>query len=239
MSALNPLKPGDSTPERSLQEPSMEEILASIRRIISDDQALTPHDQETADHGPETMAGSPPLSASPKWPFADTLQDDARSSDGAKDMRHTAPADLNAADRRRTEPYFKSAPAEPKPFFARPSEAKRTEPKSTEFSDMGLRQRLDDEMERPSQPPKLRRPVEPTPARHEEVPIVSPATDAAVATSFNTLFASQLLPSPEMLAELARDMLRPMLKAWLDDNLPVMVERLVRAEIERVARGGR
>jgi hypothetical protein len=30
-----------------------------------------------------------------------------------------------------------------------------------------------------------------------------------------------------------------MLKAWLDDNLPVMVERLVRAEIERVSRGPR
>ena len=28
-----------------------------------------------------------------------------------------------------------------------------------------------------------------------------------------------------------------MLKTWLDDNLPVIVERLVSAEIERVARG--
>jgi cell pole-organizing protein PopZ len=34
-------------------------------------------------------------------------------------------------------------------------------------------------------------------------------------------------------------MLRPMLKAWLDDNLPMMVERMVRAEIERVSRGPR
>jgi hypothetical protein len=32
-------------------------------------------------------------------------------------------------------------------------------------------------------------------------------------------------------------MLRPMLKSWLDDNLPGLVERLVRTEIERVARG--
>ena len=32
-------------------------------------------------------------------------------------------------------------------------------------------------------------------------------------------------------------MLRPMLKAWLDDNLPGMVERIVRSEIERVSRG--
>ena len=34
-----------------------------------------------------------------------------------------------------------------------------------------------------------------------------------------------------------RDMLRPMLKSWLDDNLPGMVERIVKAEIERVSRG--
>jgi cell pole-organizing protein PopZ len=41
------------------------------------------------------------------------------------------------------------------------------------------------------------------------------------------------------LEDLVQDMLRPMLKDWLDENLPTMVERLVRAEIERVARGGR
>jgi uncharacterized protein len=41
------------------------------------------------------------------------------------------------------------------------------------------------------------------------------------------------------LDDVVQDMLRPMVKAWLDDNLPNIVERLVRAEIERVARGGR
>src|ERR1700720_2563453 len=35
----------------------------------------------------------------------------------------------------------------------------------------------------------------------------------------------------------AREMLGPMLKTWLDDNLPGIVERLFSAEIERVARG--
>ena len=39
--------------------------------------------------------------------------------------------------------------------------------------------------------------------------------------------------------EIAEDMLRPMLQEWLDDNLPTLVERLVREEIERVARGPR
>ena len=40
-------------------------------------------------------------------------------------------------------------------------------------------------------------------------------------------------------AEPALKSLRPMLQEWLDDNLPRLVERLVREEIERVARGGR
>ena len=39
--------------------------------------------------------------------------------------------------------------------------------------------------------------------------------------------------------DLTRDLLRGMLKQWLDDNLPPLVERLVREEIERVARQGR
>jgi cell pole-organizing protein PopZ len=41
------------------------------------------------------------------------------------------------------------------------------------------------------------------------------------------------------LEDLVKDMLKPMLKNWLDDNLPTMVERLVREEIERVTRGSR
>jgi uncharacterized protein len=36
-----------------------------------------------------------------------------------------------------------------------------------------------------------------------------------------------------------QDLLRGMLKTWLDDNLPQLVEKLVREEIERVARRGR
>jgi cell pole-organizing protein PopZ len=41
----------------------------------------------------------------------------------------------------------------------------------------------------------------------------------------------------ETLEDMMREMLRPMLRAWLDDNLPSMVERLVREEIERIKRG--
>ena len=75
--------------------------------------------------------------------------------------------------------------------------------------------------------------------QRENGPLVSASTDASVASSFQSLATSMFLRDSDLIARTAREMLRPMLKQWLDDNLPVMVERLVRAEIERVARGGR
>jgi cell pole-organizing protein PopZ len=46
--------------------------------------------------------------------------------------------------------------------------------------------------------------------------------------------SSQVFGGGPTIADLVREELRPMLKAWLDSNLPPLVERLVRAEIERV-----
>ena len=67
--------------------------------------------------------------------------------------------------------------------------------------------------------------------------LISAATTAAVDSAFNTLAQTVLVQNGRTLEDLVREMLRPMLKTWLDDNLPGMVERLVRAEIERVSRG--
>jgi cell pole-organizing protein PopZ len=67
--------------------------------------------------------------------------------------------------------------------------------------------------------------------------LISPTTTAAVDSAFNTLAQSVLVQNARTLEDSVREMLRPMLKIWLDDNLPGLVERLVRAEIERVSRG--
>ncbi len=67
--------------------------------------------------------------------------------------------------------------------------------------------------------------------------LLSPSTSAAVDTAFNSLAQTVLVQNARTLDDLVREMLRPMLKAWLDDNLPGLVERIVRAEIERVSRG--
>jgi uncharacterized protein len=68
--------------------------------------------------------------------------------------------------------------------------------------------------------------------------LLSPHTTAVVDTAFHSLAQTVISQNPRTLEDLVRDMLKPMLKAWLDANLPDMVERLVRAEIERVSRRG-
>ena len=64
-------------------------------------------------------------------------------------------------------------------------------------------------------------------------------TDKAVSSAFGALSAELAARSAELADGMVRDMLRPLLKAWLDENLPGIVERLVGAEIERLARGPR
>lgn len=80
-------------------------------------------------------------------------------------------------------------------------------------------------------------------AQHEQAQLMSPlmseAAGAQVARSFDELAAIVDGGPRRSLDELAQEMLRPMLQEWLDDNLPTLVERLVREEIERVARGPR
>ena len=84
---------------------------------------------------------------------------------------------------------------------------------------------------------------EPAPAVSRAAPapppesMLSPATAAAVDSAFNALAQTVLVQNAKTLEDLVKEMLRPMLQHWLDNNLPTLVERLVRQEIERVARG--
>ena len=82
----------------------------------------------------------------------------------------------------------------------------------------------------------------------EPEPVAAPAAVSAliseqageqVAAAFDDLARAIREGQMKSMEEMAREMLRPMLQEWLDDNLPRLVERLVRDEIERVARGGR
>jgi hypothetical protein len=83
----------------------------------------------------------------------------------------------------------------------------------------------------------VREAPEPAPQSEFERRLLSNSASAAVDSAFNTLAHTVLVQNARTLEDLVREMLRPLLKGWLDDNLPEIVERLVKAEIERVSRG--
>lgn len=87
--------------------------------------------------------------------------------------------------------------------------------------------------------------LRPPPAPEEEMApgrpgrrkdLLSPAVDAAVTAAFGSLGDLVLPHQDRTVEDLVKEILRPMLKEWLDKNLPDIVERLVRQEIERVSR---
>ena len=177
------------TAEQRAAEPSMEEILASIRRIITDDDVLP----MAARGGPGRVDPAPQAAVFP-----------AASSPPVLTLV-APPAPIGEAARPRDADSFDAAlnaAAEPPDFAPHQDEARRH-------------------------------------AANDAEPIVSHDTSLAVHASFETLAATVMAQNAAMIEESIRAMLRPMLKGWLDDNLPVIVEKLVRAEIERVARGGR
>jgi hypothetical protein len=84
----------------------------------------------------------------------------------------------------------------------------------------------------------MREPVyDPQPSPMDSPPMLSRSTVSAVESAFNSLAHTVLSNNARTLEDLVKEMLRPMLKSWLDDNLPGLVERIVKAEIERVSRG--
>jgi len=83
------------------------------------------------------------------------------------------------------------------------------------------------------EPPPFESAASPPPPQQ----ILSRSTVSAVESAFNSLANTVLSNNARTLEDLVKEMLRPMLKSWLDDNLPGLVERIVKAEIERVSRG--
>jgi len=237
------------------QEPSMEEILASIRRIIADDDTgKSPKDAPLKASEPKASepklseplplrpATLPPRMAPPPRPEPAPMR-----SAVAAPAAPEPPARQDALDSVLTQLQAASRPApaeveEPaSDIRVLPEQMAEPEPVPGFRTIDGQPDVVFDEGP-PEPPPPLPPPpriVEPPRPRYDagDPGLVSAATSAAVDSAFNTLAQTVLVQNGRTLEDLVREMLRPMLKTWLDDNLPSMVERLVRAEIERVSRG--
>ena len=211
----------------------MEEILASIRRIIADDDAnkTVPREVEAPPPAARSDAAPEPPVAAPAPSVADILAD----------VPAPPPADLEPeADQipdilDLTESMAAPMPSEPAPAPDPAPQFRKIEANS----DISF----DDPIEEPAEQnaaAEIRSHYSQEAAdrgEDERGRLLSRATSAAVDSAFNTLAQTVLVQNARTLEDLVREMLRPMLKGWLDDNLPAMVERLVRAEIERVSRG--
>jgi uncharacterized protein len=204
----------------------MEEILASIRRIISDDQtAKAAPVQAPAPIAARPLAPAPvePMVAvSPARPAPVSVDDD----DDVMDLTPRVSARVQ-------EPHFiTDDPVENDLSF---EDIKPVAPPAPVSAPKG-QDDIDALMAAAEfHPQSLPSPVTPSPVER----LVSPATDRMVNTAFSSLANTILTNNARTIEDLMTDMMRPMIKDWLDDNLPGIVERLVKAEIERVARGGR
>jgi uncharacterized protein len=260
------------TQPAKVQEPSMEEILASIRRIIADDEAKPAAAEKPA---------SPPTPASPPAP---AKPEPAAAAPAAKApvMKDIPPSAIAAAAKPAAAPKPAPPPAPPEEPVVSNSQDDidamlASLDASTPEADIRPPQpdgevfELTDEMALPDpEPPPpaappassfhridpqddieftesaaaraLRQPAyEPPPFESAAAPaaqqILSRSTVSAVESAFNSLANTVLSNNARTLEDLVKEMLRPMLKSWLDDNLPGLVERIVKAEIERVSRG--
>jgi uncharacterized protein len=209
------------------QEPSMEEILASIRRIIADDDANKSPAPPRAAEPPRAQPEPPPIPPQPAFsapppPRPRIESEPAPAMQAAFDVATMADeaSDILDLTESMAAPMPPPSPAHaPDSAMSNPAAQFRTIDGS---SDVGF----DEGSERSA-----------APGAEERGQLISNATSAAVDSAFNALAQTVLVQNARTLEDLVREMLRPMLKTWLDDNLPGMVERLVRAEIERVSRG--
>jgi uncharacterized protein len=240
------------TQPAKVQEPSMEEILASIRRIIADDEAKptsaeksppasVPPPAAPAAARPEKSA--PAAAAAPSPPPAKAAAPMAAPpptmpAPSATNSQDDIDALLNGLDEATTAEEIRPSAPEPEPDVLELTDemALPESPPQPTFKKV----QPPDDLEFTEAPPKAapRAPV----FDSSQSPIDSPAilsrsTVSAVESAFNSLAHTVLSNNARTLEDLVKEMLRPMLKSWLDDNLPGLVERIVKAEIERVSRG--
>ena len=254
----------EMTQPAKVQEPSMEEILASIRRIIADDEAKPPVAEKAAAPAALAKPEKPAAAAPAGKPAAMNDIPPSAIAGGASRRRQGLPPShrrrLLPGPHRRRRPTARTTSTR----CWRVSTRRPRRTRSGRPSRNGEVFELTDEMavprsaaarvpeDRPAGRSRIHRnrgcatrctrqpAFEPPPFESAAPPpqqILSRSTVSAVESAFNSLANTVLSNNARTLEDLVKEMLRPMLKSWLDDNLPGLVERIVKAEIERVSRG--
>lgn len=172
--------------DQSSQEPTMEEILASIRRIISEDDAPAEPAAEAAPPPPE-----PEPEPEPVEDDVLELTDPIAPEPEPEPLETVGDIDVYSPPEPEPEPVYTPPPAAP--VFNRDEVADK---------------------------------------------LVGDTAASAAASAFGSLSSALLMPKDaRTLEDVVRELLRPLLKEWLDQNLPRIVETKVEEEVQRIARG--
>lgn len=241
-------------PHSVSKEPSMEEILASIRKIIEEtDQprAATAQDSDAKSAPPVSSMEEVTVQverqtrvpeAAPQEPeveaFRKAIHEEVAAVPVSTAPSSPEPRPFTLADvQRRLEG---GQPKAAEPVFARIDPVLTDADELDEEDDVLL-------LDEPVEPARNAGPldavfeqvaaaVSATPSS-QRTAIISDSTGRQVAGAFDELKGAFMASRQKSFDEMAQEMMQPMLKDWLDNNLPVLVERLVREEIERIARG--
>ena len=195
------------------EDPSMEDILASIRRILNDDEPQ-PADKQPSDKQPGDFAE--PGNGKTVQPSAGGVSQDDVPEDDVFVLDQTMLIE---------EP---AAMSTPDPFDSQPFAPEHLAPEPAASVHVASA----------SMPPP--EPVASRPDPFDDEPLTNPTAAAAAVASMGALVRvvnQQQAPvyrGGPTLEDMVRDEIRSLVKSWLDDNLAPMVERMVRAEIARV-----
>lgn len=248
------------------REPSMEEILASIRRIIEESDTTRPEDAlplAVNSDVPSQTAISDPVK-----PYGEETGLEPREGIA---VQLATPSAYDSAFARPASPLqSKLVEREPVEIISEPEAlAPQTAPdkktlveEPTDSTEEPVASKAQDVVDAVPEPEKIAEkpvpesvsaPVAPAVEHfetnmeedvsvelaHNPEPILSENTERQVSAAFEDLSFAVHSEQRRPFDEIAQEIMRPLLQDWLDNNLPTLVERLVREEIERVARGGK
>lgn len=204
------------------KEPSMDEILSSIRQIIADDDAAVEKPKvvklEEAESSDDDLPSFDEFLAEEDEKSSESSDDDSEAlellseqiviADEEDDSEEEAPIDFAEGMIVPDDVSFDMTEIE-------------SDDQATASADQG--EALPD--------PKL--------SADLAEQLLEPAAEQAASHAFARLGTIAIGNQAITLEAVIKEMLRPMLKQWLDENLPSVVEKLVEKEIARVTRGGR
>jgi uncharacterized protein len=253
-------------------DPSMEEILASIRRILNEDEPAGATGEASGEESPSDddvlvldrsmLVSAPGLDAAALeaersaavQPAAVPVDEPEAAGPAAVEPEAHRPAadepeamhgEAHQPETRQLEVAHEAAAQDEVPHVANEPAETHVETMAEPAAEPEFRTLMPSEPAAASPPPPSAE-VAPAPSLPEASPppdraLVGAATAAATASSVDGLIralaaskATQVYRGGPTIEDLVREELRMLLKGWLEDNLPQLVERLVRAEIERL-----